>query len=140
MNGPTPRYSGDIADIIDLLGMEDAAIIVERLGGIDLKVPGCAQPGHALMRLPEDVRKRFLAAFSPGEMLYIPRSLGDKQAMAAELAAEGKTQEEIALTLGVSMRTVRNWKKSLPKPRDDRQIDMFEGGMDAEMRKVSSRS
>lgn len=140
MNGSTPRYSGDIADIIDLLGMDDAAIIVERLGGIDLKVPASVASGHALMRLPEGVRQRFLGAFSPGEMLYIPRSLGDKQALAAELAAEGKTHEEIALTLGVSMRTVRNWKKSLPAPRDDRQIDMFEDQALPAPRKISSRS
>lgn len=121
------RYRGDIADVVDLCGAEVATEMVERLGGLDIRVPAELSADHPLMRLTEPTRARFLKHFGASERLYIPRQLGSKADLARSMKRQGRSVEEIALTLQVTMRTVYNWLGGAgsKRPADTRQSDLF---------------
>ena len=122
-------FTGDMADVADICGIEIAQALVEQLPGIEIKVPKVWSKNSVLARLERAIADVLIDTF-PGDIFYVPTGKGSSETRikARTLRLEGKSNTEIALQLGITERHVRGLLNSeLPAPRkvDPRQIDMF---------------
>lgn len=123
------NFTGDIADVADICGIEIAQALVDNLPGIEVKIPKRWSQNSVLVHLERAMADVLIENF-PGDIFYVPTGKGSTETreLARTLRLAGSTNTEIALQLGITERHVRGLLNSeLPAPRkvDPRQIDMF---------------
>lgn len=122
-----PRLTEDMNLIGDILGMPIVEELMQKLPGIEIKVPTHWTKENPLSRLNQETADLIIGNF-PGDKFYVPTRLQplDKKAEARRLADEGHSPLDIALTLRISERYVRMLLsgKSLPRYVDERQLDI----------------
>lgn len=120
-------HTEDMADIAAICGDEIAQALMERLPGIEIKIPAAYSPSNPLAKL-ERAHADILIKELAGNKIYIPTKQGrvDTRAQAHKLADDGLTTMDIALALHVSERHIRTLlsTKALPRKVDDRQLDL----------------
>lgn len=103
-------FTGDLADVADVLGTDVAAALRACCGGLEITIP--ERPPHAgpLAEMPAEMLKRLCATF-PRDRLYVSKGTaprpGETRARALRLARRGLTRAEIARRLGITDRQVR---------------------------------
>ncbi|MCT4654379.1 MAG: hypothetical protein N4A65_01080 [Cohaesibacter sp.] len=122
-----PRLTEDMNLIADILGMPIVEELMQKLPGIEIKVPTLWTKENPLSRLSRETADLIISNF-PGDKFYVPTRLQpfDKKIEARRLADEGKSPLDIALTLRISERYVRMLLagKVLPRRFDERQLDI----------------
>ena len=99
-----------VEEVASICDMKTALSLVTHFGGCRIWVPQKWREGHELNIIGEREAKLLIERMGGGE-LNIPRRPFDAQGlhiMIARLAEAGKTQREIALSLGIAMKTVRD--------------------------------
>lgn len=129
MSAPTHNFTGDLLYVADIISEEVAQALVDRLPGIEVKIPKTWSKNSVLAMLDRKYADALIAKF-PGDVFYIPtgKVSVDTRKKARNLRKDGKTNTEIALKLGITERHVRSLLNSdprLPRRHDPRQIDMF---------------
>lgn len=110
--------------IIDVIGHEDAWALCQAFGGIEINVPSYLDGGISANRLVDgvgkDVAERFCNCFSGYETIYIPkrpRSFRNNKELLLRYVEDqvnkGVKGRILAKTLGVSQRTIRNYKTKI---------------------------
>ncbi|WP_310620905.1 hypothetical protein [Flexibacterium corallicola] len=120
MSGVGLSLSDDMSAVLEHCGEEVAQELMDRLPGVEIKVPLAYSKGNPLTRLEVETAECIIEKFA-GEKLYVPTTAVriDKVAAAREMRKEGKTSLEVALALEVSERYARTLlsRTGLPKPR-----------------------
>ena len=122
-------YTEDMQDIADICGHDVALELLQKLPGVEIKVPLHWSAENPLARISREAADKIIEA-APGTKFYVPtRTDRASKTKARQLHGEGKSTLDIALELHVSERYVRmllQGRKALPKPRkvDDRQVDL----------------
>ena len=130
------HFTGDLRYVADIVGPEIAQALKDNLLGIEVKIPKTWSKNSVLTKLDRETADILIAHF-PGDVLYVPtgKISSSTKKKAYTLRKEGKTNTEIALSLGVTERHVRGLLNSdprLPRKHDLRQIDMFSSEEDDE--------
>ncbi len=119
----------DMEDVQAICGEDVARELMEKLPGVEVKVPARWSASNPLARIDRDKAERLIKDLA-GNKFYVPTHIGrtDTRRAALALRNEGQSTIEIALELKVSERHVRNLLSGKPLPRrkihDERQIDL----------------
>ena len=97
-----------VAEMADVLGLPFVVKLVERFGGVELRIPHKLHEKHQLMALGGDDATK-LCAYCPGDTILVPISLmtGRRKGMVAKLQEKGFNRSQIARQIGISQRHVR---------------------------------
>lgn len=119
----------DMEDVQAICGDDVAQELLNKLPGVEVKVPARWSANNPLARIDRDKAERLIKDLA-GNKFYVPTHIGrtDTRRAALQLRGEGQSTIEIALELKVSERHVRNLLSGKPLPRrkihDDRQVDL----------------
>lgn len=105
----------DIVRIAQEVSPQAAEALMRAFGGRTVYLPREPGPGHVMSRaVGVEIARAIADLLGPGH-LDVPRGdLAARQEKAAQgmvLIRAGKSEAEIARTLGVSARTVRRWRR-----------------------------
>jgi len=129
---PLPQV---LADIAMIAGEEAARRVAGAVGGTQVYIPPHPGPDHWLAKLvgleaARRIADHFTAGVGPAR-IEIP--LGDAGFIAAQQARcdamllAGRSERDIALALGYTIRTVRRRRARIKSLADNRQRDLFLG-------------
>ena len=127
-----PHLSPLLAELCDLVGLQDTLRMVERWGGTRLWVFDTAAPDSQLVQLlGADKAARVCAAFA-GNRLAIPRAARLLRKLRDDDIRDnpdGLTVPQMARRYGLIERRIYQIRGQAPPPdappRDERQLDMF---------------
>lgn len=133
MKHSAPELPGVLADIARVAGVDAAMKISEAVGGIEIYLPPVPPNDHWLVQLVGLRAARAIADHLTcgvaGMRLELPvgpaRGRQKLQAMADIMIAEGRSERDIALATGYSIRSVRRRRAKLGGFKDCRQGDLF---------------
>ncbi len=123
------HLSEDMRDIYDICGEGVVEELLNKLPGVEVKIPLKWSPSNPLARI-ERVLADLLIAELPGNKIYIPTHVGrgETRQAALKMREDGMTTLAIGLELGVSERYARTLVsgKRLQRRKvvDPRQVDL----------------
>ncbi|EFO32475.1 hypothetical protein TRICHSKD4_2274 [Roseibium sp. TrichSKD4] len=131
MSGSSLFHTEDMADIAAICGDDVALELLEKLPGVEVKIPTQWTEDNPLSRLSRETAETLIATF-PGDKFYIPTKKGRASiATAKRMKKEGFKNCDIAFELHVSERYVRDLvregrggRRARARVVDDRQIDL----------------
>jgi len=101
---------GILKEVEEYCGRAVAIEMMEKLGGMELKIPSKITPDNPLSLMSRENAQSVIDNFVPGENFYVPQGRLSNYEMAREMLARDALSRDICLTFGVSERTVRNWR------------------------------
>lgn len=124
---------GVLAQIADVAGEDAALAVAQARGGTEVYIPPAPGADHWLSKLIGIKAARAVAAeLTMGVAgLRVELPLGPTGNMAVARArvdamlAENRSERDIALATGYTIRAVRRRRAMLGRPRDDRQLTLF---------------
>lgn len=135
-----PALPGILAEIADVAG-EDAALAIARArGGTQIYIPPRPANDHWLCELigidaarkvcaqltGEVASRREIVPLGPvGKEAQLRAMRAADKALMDEMIRQQKSEREISLATGYTVRTVRKRRAQLGSPRDDRQMSLI---------------
>lgn len=120
-----------LRELVDVIGITAAQKLVNEFGGLRLTVPVKMPEQHPLAQLLGLESARKLSHHYAQERLDVPKALSAIQAARNHQMridhARGVSTRQLAQREGLTERRV--WEILADRPVDDRQADMFDGGL-----------
>ncbi|SCW61613.1 hypothetical protein SAMN02927924_01679 [Sphingobium faniae] len=122
---------GVLAEIADVAGEDAALAIASARGGTQIYVPPVPDADHWISKLVGVEAARAIAdrlTCGIGIALRLDLPLGPaghaarQRAQVDAMIAENRSERDIALATGYTIRTIRRRRAKLGKPEDDRQL------------------
>jgi hypothetical protein len=124
---------GVLSTIANVAGEDAALAVADARGGTQIYVPPAPDADHWLSKLigvkaAKAVAEELTCGFA-GVRIDVPLGPNgpylQRQATVDRMLREGRSERDIALATGYSMRQVRRRRANIMPAHDDRQLDLF---------------
>lgn len=134
MTQAVPHLPGALGEIASVAGEEAALAIAQARGGTEVYIPPKPDRDHWISQLVGHEAALAIADHLtcglPGLRVELPTGpMGHAARKRAEVDAmirDGRSERDIALATGYTIRGVRRRRAMIGNPQDSRQLDMFD--------------
>ena len=115
-----------LAEIAEVAGLEAALRLARAKGGTEIYIPAKLKPGHWLIEaVGAEAAEALRAHYATGCSIRLPvgpaSTLAELRRVADDMIAKGRSNAEVALTVGYSERAIRYRRSQLGHHHDPRQ-------------------